>query len=105
MTPFTSLSITGAACGLLLGVGLLLIYLFVFNHSLAQQLILGAAVVIGLLVALSPIGRRGNVSPTCTSAYPGEMPSRLDLIHSSRWRLISSTSARVHTLGGRASLS
>lgn len=27
MTPFTSLSITGAACGLLLGVGLLLIYL------------------------------------------------------------------------------
>ena len=40
--------------------GLLLIYLFVFNHSLAQQLILGAAVVIGLLVALSPVGRRGN---------------------------------------------
>ncbi|KAA0918974.1 ABC transporter permease [Dietzia sp. ANT_WB102] len=40
--------------------GLLLIYLFVFNHSLAQQLILGAAVIIGLLVALSPIGRRGG---------------------------------------------
>lgn len=40
--------------------GLLLIYLFVFNHSLAQQLILGAAVVIGLLVALSPLGRRGG---------------------------------------------
>ena len=40
--------------------GLLLIYLFVFNHSLAQQLILGAAVIIAVLVALSPIGRRGG---------------------------------------------
>lgn len=40
--------------------GLLLIYLLVFNHSLAQQLILGAAVVIGLAVALSPLGRRGG---------------------------------------------
>lgn len=40
--------------------GLLLIYLFVFNHSLAQQVILGAAVVIGLAVALSPIGKRGG---------------------------------------------
>ena len=40
--------------------GLLLIYLFVFNHSLAQQIILGLAVVIGLGVALSPIGRRGG---------------------------------------------
>lgn len=40
--------------------GLLLIYLFVFNHSLAQQLILGAGLVIGLLVALSPIGRKGG---------------------------------------------
>ena len=40
--------------------GLLLIYLFVFNHSVAQQVILGAAIVIGLAVALSPIGRRGG---------------------------------------------
>lgn len=40
--------------------GLLLIYLFVFNHGLAQQLILGVGVVIGLLVALSPVGRRGG---------------------------------------------
>jgi len=40
--------------------GLLLIYLLVFNHSFAQQLILGAAVVIGLVVALSPLGRRGG---------------------------------------------
>lgn len=40
--------------------GLLLIYLFVFNHGLAQQLILGAAVIIGVLVALSPIGKRGG---------------------------------------------
>lgn len=40
--------------------GLLLIYLFVFNHSLAQQIIMGAAVVIGLAVALSPLGRRGG---------------------------------------------
>lgn len=40
--------------------GLLLIYLFVFNRGLAQQLIFGAAVVIALLVALSPIGRKGG---------------------------------------------
>lgn len=40
--------------------GLLLIYLFVFNHGLAQQLLLGAALIIGLLVALSPVGRRGG---------------------------------------------
>lgn len=50
--------------------GLLLIYLFVFNHSLAQQIILGAAVVIGLAVALSPIGRRGG------SREPGVMWGR-----------------------------
>lgn len=40
--------------------GLLLIYLFVFNHGLAQQLVLGAGVIIGLMVALSPVGRRGG---------------------------------------------
>ncbi|EFV93254.1 binding-protein-dependent transport systems inner membrane component [Dietzia cinnamea P4] len=40
--------------------GLLLIYLLVFNHSFAQQLILGVAVVVGLAVALSPLGRRGG---------------------------------------------
>ncbi len=50
--------------------GLLLIYLFVFNHSLAQQLILGAAVVIGLAVALSPLGQRGGPKE------PGRMWSR-----------------------------
>lgn len=50
--------------------GLLLIYLFVFNRSLAQQIILGLAVVIGLAVALSPLGRRGARSE------PGRMWSR-----------------------------
>lgn len=50
--------------------GLLLIYLFVFNRSLAQQLILGAAVVIGLAVALSPLGKRGARNE------PGRMWSR-----------------------------
>lgn len=40
--------------------GLLLIYLFVFNHGLAQQLVLGAGVIVGVLVALSPVGRRGG---------------------------------------------
>ncbi len=40
--------------------GLLLIYLLVFNHSFAQQLILGLAAVVGLAVALSPLGRRGD---------------------------------------------
>lgn len=40
--------------------GLLLIYLFVFNHGLAQQIILGVAVLVATLVALSPLGRRGG---------------------------------------------
>src|SRR5699024_10764404 len=40
--------------------GLLLIYLFVFNHGLAQQLVLGAGAIVGVLVALSPVGRRGG---------------------------------------------
>lgn len=40
--------------------GLLLIFLLVFNHSFAQQLILGLAAVVGLAVALSPLGRRGD---------------------------------------------
>ncbi|MFD4293499.1 ABC transporter permease [Rhodococcus sp. NPDC058532] len=39
--------------------GLLLIYLFVFNHSLAQQIIIGIGVLIGAAVALGPILRRG----------------------------------------------
>ncbi len=38
-------------------------------------------------------------------AKRGETPSRLDLIHSSRSRLISSSSSLVHSLGGRLSLS
>ena len=50
--------------------GLLLIYLLVFNRSLAQQLILGAAVLIGLAVALSPLGQRGARNE------PGRMWSR-----------------------------
>ncbi|MFD2392910.1 ABC transporter permease [Dietzia aerolata] len=50
--------------------GLLLIYLFVFNHSLAQQIIIGIAIVVGLAVALSPLGKRGS------REEPGRMWSR-----------------------------
>lgn len=35
--------------------GLLLIYLFVFNHSLAQQILVGAGIVAGIWVALGPM--------------------------------------------------
>lgn len=37
--------------------GLLLIYLFVFNHSLAQQILVGAGAVVGICVALGPMRR------------------------------------------------
>ncbi|WP_455901136.1 ABC transporter permease [Rhodococcus gordoniae] len=39
--------------------GLLLIYLFVFNHSLAQQIIAGTGILIGAVIALGPFRRRG----------------------------------------------